>query len=320
MHYRYQLDSSSKKFECPSCGKRRLVRYVDLENNAYLPEHIGRCDREIKCAYHCTPKSIKSYGHYEPILAPVQEPTIPFEDFEASWVEAELVQSTLQYYKQNNFVQFLYNKLGKKNSEVLIKRYEIGTSKYWKGATIFWQKDIKGNVRTGKVMLYNPKDGHRIKEPFSHIHWVHSLMLKQGLVDYFFLKQCLFGEHLLVENGNRKAIAIVESEKTAILMSHYYPNYEWLACGSLSNINKQLFEPLREYSIRLYPDLGALEKWKEKAYWLVKQGFRIEVSELLEQEASLAEQEQGLDLADFLLSKTAIFQKKLKNELSDYKG
>lgn len=319
MNYRYQLDRSSQKFECPNCGKRRLVRYVDLENGAYLPTHIGRCDREIKCAYHCTPKSIVSYQHYEPELAPVQEPTILFEDFEASFVDEVLVDRTLQYYQQNNFVQFLTNKLGKKAASILIKRYNIGTSKYWEGATVFWQKDIKNNVRTGKVMLYNPADGHRIKEPFNHIHWAHSLLLKKGLVDYFFLKQCLFGEHLLTENG-KKTIAIVESEKTAILMSHYYPKYEWLASGSLSNVNKQLFEPLRSCTIRLYPDLGALEKWKEKAFWLTKQGFKIKVSELLEEEASQEEKEQGLDLADFMLLNATKYQKKIDNELSDYKG
>lgn len=30
---------------------------------------------------------------------------------------------------------------------------------------MFWQIDINGLVRTGKIMCYNPENGHRIKEP-----------------------------------------------------------------------------------------------------------------------------------------------------------
>ena len=69
----------------------------------------------------------------------------------------------------------------------------MGTSKHWPGATVFWQVDISGRVRTGKVMLYNPENGRRIKEPHNYITWVHSLLKKEN----FNLRQCLFSEHLL---------------------------------------------------------------------------------------------------------------------------
>lgn len=36
-------------------------------------------------------------------------------------------------------------------------------------STIFWQIDINGNVRTGKIMKYDGKTGHRIKELHSLI-------------------------------------------------------------------------------------------------------------------------------------------------------
>lgn len=42
-------------------------------------------------------------------------------------------------------------------------------------------------------MLYNPTTGKRIKEPYNHVTWVHSVLHKE---DYN-LKQCFFGEHLL---------------------------------------------------------------------------------------------------------------------------
>lgn len=95
----------------------------------------------------------------------------------------------------------------------------VGTSKYWEGATVFWQMDYQNRVRTGKIMLYNPATGKRIKEPYNHVTWVHSILHKE---DYN-LKQCFFGEHLLPEDKSRP-VALVESEKTAIIASYYLPN------------------------------------------------------------------------------------------------
>ena len=34
--FKYSLDKSSKKFICPSCGKRRFVRYINQITNEYL--------------------------------------------------------------------------------------------------------------------------------------------------------------------------------------------------------------------------------------------------------------------------------------------
>ena len=54
--FKYSLDKSSKKFICPSCGKRRFVRYINQITNEYLEETYGRCDRETSCGYHNNPK------------------------------------------------------------------------------------------------------------------------------------------------------------------------------------------------------------------------------------------------------------------------
>ena len=107
-----------------------------------------------------------------------------------------------------------------------MKDYRVGTSKHWPGSCVFWQTDINGSVRTGKVMLYDADNGKRVKLPFNHVTWVHSLL---KLPD-FNLRQCFFGEHLLPMNRG-KPVAIVESEKTALVAAYYLPEYVWLASG-----------------------------------------------------------------------------------------
>ena len=45
-NFKYKLDPSSKKFDCPACGQKRFVRYIDTTTRAYLHSSVGKCDRE----------------------------------------------------------------------------------------------------------------------------------------------------------------------------------------------------------------------------------------------------------------------------------
>ena len=56
MDFRYTLDPSPKKHICPSCNKRRLVRYLDRTSGEYHPDTtMGRCDSESSCGYQRIP-------------------------------------------------------------------------------------------------------------------------------------------------------------------------------------------------------------------------------------------------------------------------
>ena len=74
--------------------------------------------------------------------------------------------------------------------------------------------------------------------PFK-INWVHSVMKYAGqLPENWELTQCLFGEHLLSAiDEKQKTVALVESEKTAIIASCIMPKYIWLATGGKSQFN-----------------------------------------------------------------------------------
>ncbi|MFN7654852.1 MAG: DUF6965 family protein [Cyclobacteriaceae bacterium] len=301
---KYKLEpykGMNSRYRCPSCQQRdkTFSLYIDTETGEHLHPTVGRCNRESNCGHHYTPKQYFQDNNisfdtpqrkaYKPrLFTPPPKPVsfIPVEVFKASLNPTG--------FEVNNFVKFLINLFSVEVASQLVSRYFIATSKHWNGATVFWQIDTQGKVRTGKIMLYSPSTGKRVKEPFNHINWVHSA-LKQPA---FELRQCLFGEHLLIDKT--KPIAIVESEKTAVIASVYLPQFIWLAVGSLTNLNAEKCSILKGRSVTLFPDLNGFEKWNNKAKELSHLAT-FTVSDLLERKATEAEKKQGLDLADYLI-------------------
>ena len=289
------------RYVCPICQQRNKTfsLYIDTETGERIHPSVGRCNRESNCGYHYTPKQYfqdnnisfdtPQFKTYKP--RPVTTPPKP-----VSFIPVEILKASLNptAFESNYFVQFLINLFGVEVASQLISRYFIATSKYWNGATVFWQIDKQGNVRTGKIMLYSPTTGKRIKEPFNHISWVHKA-LKQP---EFELKQCLFGEHLL--SDKTKPVAIVESEKTAVIASVYLPQFIWVAVGSLTNLNAEKCNILKGRNITLFPDLNGFEKWTSKANELSHLAT-FSVSDLLERKATEIEKKQGLDIVDYLI-------------------
>lgn len=221
----------------------------------------------------------------------------PTERRKPSLIESKTVSQTLHGYHLNNLYLFLRSKFGAEEAERLIGVYRVGTSKHWPGSCVFWQTDINGSVRTGKVMLYDAETGKRVKQPFNHVTWVHSLL---KLPDYN-LRQCFFGEHLLSMNRD-KPVAIVESEKTAIVASYYLPEYVWLATGGKHGcFNTDALRVLRGRQVTLFPDLGATQQWREKLPLLKSLGIEANIFNFLEESASDDERTEGYDMADYLL-------------------
>lgn len=211
-----------------------------------------------------------------------------------SYIPFEVFKASLKAHETNYFVQFLINLFGVEVASQLVSRYFIATSKHWNGATVFWQIDTQGKVRTGKIMLYSPTTGKRVKNLELPVYWVHKALKEPEFV----LRQCLFGEHLLIDKT--KPVAIVESEKTAVIASIYLPQFIWVAVGSLTNLNTEKCIILKGRTVKLFPDLNGFDKWSSKAKELSHLA-RFTVSDLLERKASEAEKNQGFDLADYLI-------------------
>ncbi len=264
-----------------------------------FPHHVGRCNREQKCGYHYTPKQYFADNPKEkekPEVYPTLKQQIE-EPIEPSYLAEELVTRSLKHYEANYLFLFFQSKFGERRAKELFSKYHVGTATHWIGATVFWQMDIQRRVRTGKVMLYDPQTGRRVKKPHNHITWVHSLMKQED----FHLKQCFFGEHLL-QDGKSYPVAIVESEKTALIASIYIPQYIWLATGGKNGcLTKENMPILKNRKVVLFPDLGAKDYWVTKSEQMQEIGIDVMVSDYLERNASKAQIEEGYDIADFLI-------------------
>ena len=281
----YILDKSSKKFICPKCQKRTFVKYIETETNNYVNEISGRCDRETNCSYHNKPKG-ESKNTYEIVFVPKPKPSFHNYDF---------VNQSKSNYEQNNFVKFLQTIFSDSEVKYVIQKYSIGTSKYWNGATVFWQIDNLQRVRHGKILQYVCYTGKRYKDRNGKplIQSVRAVMQLKN----FNLCQCLFGLHL-IDNSFCKTIAIVESEKTAIIMSLFKPEYVWLATGGKGFLKNEMLQQIKEYNIVAFPDKGEYKDWFIKSTELNSIGYKIEVNNWLEN----SDYEIGTDLADVYIS------------------
>ena len=164
-------------------------------------------------------------------------------------VEATKFQDSLDSYDTNDFTSFLTKRFNTNIAKSMIEKYYLGT---YGSKVIFWQIDQNFNIRTGKMIDYNRETGKRQGIP----SWVHKYLNQS-------YKGCLFGLHLIEDND--KPIALVESEKTAIVMSQDHSYFNWLATGGISNLKKTLLEPIMDREIILFPDQGAYDIWDEKA-------------------------------------------------------
>ncbi len=297
-HYRFTLDPGSKKYFCPNCGRKRFVRYIDTVTGKLLPGQYGRCDREDSCRYHLKPGK---QGFSKQLFRPSSKNSVA--KIISSYVPPELLIKSLKQQAKNNFISYLGTLFPSSTVDELVQRYHIGSSDHWPGATIFWQIDLHGRIRAGKVMLYELLTGKRVKEPFNHVTWVHCI----EKLNPFNLKQCLFGEHLLNQHPD-KPIAITESEKTAVIASGIFPEFIWMATGQKNGLSIQKMLILARHRVILFPDLGVYEKWQAKAREIKLRipTISIATNNLIEITATNGEIEKGLDLADYLIHQSDV--------------
>jgi hypothetical protein len=303
----------STRYTCPQCRKpREFTRYVDTVTGELLPEYVGKCNRADSCGYHEPPREFfREHGvipYTEGTLnlaADREEPSRPLylhSRKEVAQLRGNSEQNTLSAYWRC--------RIGAERWDEVARKYALGT---WTDGTlasaaVFWQVDLHGNIRAGKMMLYDPATGKRRKDVRS-TSFAHYERTGRNAGDLN-VQQCLFGEHLLKEWPIEATVAVVESEKTALIASALMPEILWLATGSLGGFTLEKLHVLAGRKVLAYPDLSpegkAFAHWKQKALEIAPLFAVLHVSDLLERHASEAARSAGADIADLLFQSKRI--------------
>ena len=189
--YRFHLQKyrPGSKTACPECGRKScFTRYIDEEGEISFPDNVGICDHINSCGYHYTPKeyfrdnpTVKEKLNEQernggtPIVAKALAKPQPEQEPRISFLPSDWVEQSMRRYDINPLYRYFTKVAGKEDTDRLFRLYRVGTSRMWNGAAVFWQTDRDGNVRAGKIMGYDAVTGHRIKEPFNQVSWVHSV-------------------------------------------------------------------------------------------------------------------------------------------------
>lgn len=249
--YKWTLRKGGSKMVCPSCGRKTFVPYVSATDGKTLAgAEYGRCDRENHCGYLRYPGSDVTAPEGS-VKAP-EPPSTPLR-FKASVLAALDGRSKLHTYAERFGV----------GATMAMRAYKVGS--YGRDWTAFCQIDTAGEIHAVKLIPYGV-DGHRRKD-MTPVRWGHKDKSLQSYCDGERLEQVAFGEHLLRLRPS-SPVAVVESEKTAVMMSALFPQAVWLAVGGSQNLYRigSRLNTLKEMEGRkviAYPDKGMSLPWQQ---------------------------------------------------------
>lgn len=309
-----KFDSKRTRVKLCPCGKRnndsKFAPYVGFEDKGYCHSCGQTFLPEINNGLYTKKDFPSSYSKQ------TKKEKIDF-------LPKEISAKSLQFWNKNNFTEWLISLFGFEETEKICKLFHVGSSRHWKHSTMFWQVDINGNLRQATIILYNSENGKRVKKGSSVEKWnyklngfeseitntdcvkVYGRFLSKETQKLNLLK-CFFGEHQINKFPGKK-IGIAESQKTAVLLSFFYPEYIWLATGGKNGCNwtdSQVCKVLENREVVLFPDKGidCFNLWNEKADEIKsKVKCKIIVSDILENSKIANEIEPGEDLADYFL-------------------
>ena len=339
--YKYTL-SNKRRSDCPHCGKRgKYSAYMNTQTGELAPVEYGMCS---SCQESKRPPDNFVAG----------ESTYT-EDNKLAYYEADTVHINLinSFYKpknyvENNFIEGLEQKFGKDPVKRVVDLYKLG--RFYDSGVVFPYQYTDNQICTGKIMFYDD-NLNRIKEgKKSYPQYLHNLNYQTDgywhcdfrdfdidengneVLIPFKLKLCLFG-HNQVVNEKHKTVCLVESEKTAVIMSIVLPEFIWVASGGMHLIQNYKFLFFTGRKCLVFPDLSEDDKvykyWYEKlSGYNRKYCYDFEIvdylSEFLNKDEELIRKCkcEKFDIADFVMhfninnSYTKFIRNKLELELN----
>ena len=313
--YTYHLAKDSEvkaayghRLTCPSCGRPKcFVPYVDASGEP-ITTQVGKCDHQNSCGYHYTPGEY--FKEHKDGVRRSERPRYvqPIKPLR-SYIIEDVYSKTMGFYHRNTFTVWLRTILGD-DTDRAIMDWRIGTAR--NGSTVFWQFDNQGMCRGGKVMLYDPNNGHRVKSGGNGVvTWVHRLLKLES----YNLEQCLFGLHR-VQSHDGVPVAVFESEKTAILADTMLNRGEYnfpcvcVATGGAGNLKDETMRALRGRDVIIFPDEGMFTDWYDRAARLAVRFSSLKISTICEP-GHYCHTGDGCDLGDFIVENAPNWEKTL---------
>lgn len=171
--------------------------------------------------------------------------------------------------QRNTFIDFLLTLFEQPKVAEAVERYCIGGDSMCR--TIFPNIDQEGRCVGGAVIPYLP-NGHRDKSKGASN--IHSELRRKDKTLPTQGDQVLFGSHLL-RLYPTASVGVVESQKSAVILSVIYPNLIWLATAGMTNFNARLLAPIYDRNIVAYSDANGVRVWTERAKELPFKNIRI---------------------------------------------
>lgn len=137
-------------------------------------------------------------------------------------------------------------------------------------ATAFPAIDTQGRVHSIKIIPFPDDDHHRIKDnPGAPMIW----RKPPGNSGAF------FGTHLLKSAKPGFPIAIVESEKTALLGALFDDRYIWIATAGLANLSASnpAIQAFKDFPLFIFPDADGVFAWSAAGDELKAAGYQIKM-------------------------------------------
>lgn len=304
---------------CPKCGRKSFALYIGDEGG-YIAENVGYCSHKISCKYNYPPRQYnadnrrgKTQGTKDsnsPVCFSSNGLGMPPNHLESAptdYIPVDLFLPTLDNYERNAFFLFLKGLFPGDFGVVtkVVKSYFVGTQpNYYGSYTCFPYIDTRLRIERGKLIRFGSENGKRLKGDFD----THSLSSLLKIKKDFKYGNCFFGEHLLLDEVD-KPVAVVESEKSAIIARICIPDHLWLACGSLGSLNSERLKRLEGREIILYPDGNGFDQWSEVALKANRAGLSVSISTQIEKFGSETEKKQGDDLVDYFIEQQILVNK-----------
>lgn len=286
--YKFE-DSSKPKGTCPKCNTEKSFRYYQNELGERMPIDFGICDRKNNCGYHNIPTSngitkapTKSNPEIEYIY-PSKEQKDKFEDY--------LNDSLSSFHKFCNSIGIPLSHLKSQN---------VGTDE--KGLTVFVFRNRKGEIINCKRTSY-ATNGKRDKN-FNSFSMKGPNQNQKYSIDLFGIES--------IDVVKKKKVIIVESEKTKVIASYFYPEYVWLASASANGVTTEKAKNLIGRDVIWLCDADKAGRDNSSIRNLRSTVNDIEVSDLF------PEREDGHDLADEIIANIERFKnEKTKLDILD---